>query len=49
MINFANQRDQDAANKGYSKPNTQSMSQAQAQQVQKAFNDQKAKNDANKK
>ncbi|VXC98129.1 hypothetical protein OCEANICA350_12805 [Oceanicaulis sp. 350] len=37
------------ANKGYAQPNTQGMSQAQAQQAQKAFNDQKAKNDANKK
>lgn len=49
MSNFATQRGQDAANKGYAQPNTQGMSHTQAQQAQKAFADQKAKNANNKK
>ena len=49
MSNYATQRGQDAANKGHAQPNTQGMSNADAQRAQKAFAEQKAKNDTNKK
>lgn len=49
MSNFATQRGQEAANRGYAQPNTKGMSNADAQRAQQAFAEQKAKNDTNKK
>lgn len=37
------------ANRGYAQANTKGMSQAQAQEAKRAFDEQKAKNDAAKK
>ena len=45
----ATQQGQKAANTGANQPNYQGMSQAQAQEAKRAFDEQKAKNDANKK